>query len=120
MGSSSRSTPEAIPLRRAVRIEVHSGEDSFTPDRRFQLKENQGYWYAPYLASLITSGGRLLLALLEKSVNNAGGTHAWAVFTGIAGGGQNRWEFRIRALRLLLARMSILDRTRHTGRGTIL
>jgi hypothetical protein len=70
--------PEAIPLRRAIRIEVHSGEDSFTPDRRFQLKENQGHWYAPYLASLITSGGRLLLALLEKSVNNAGGTHAWA------------------------------------------
>jgi len=70
--------PEAIPLRRAVRIEVHSGEDSFTPDRRFQLKENQGYWYAPYLASLITSGGRLLLALLEKSVNKAGGTRAWA------------------------------------------
>src|SRR4029077_2318010 len=62
----------------AVRIEVHSGEDSFTPGRRFQLKENQGYWYAPYLASLITSGGRLLLALLEKSVNNAGGIHAWA------------------------------------------
>jgi hypothetical protein len=29
--------PEAIPLRRAVRIEVYSGEDSFTPDRRFQL-----------------------------------------------------------------------------------
>jgi hypothetical protein len=70
--------PEAIPLRRAVRIEVHSGEDSFTPDKRFQLKENQGHWYAPYLASLITSGGRLLLALLEKSVTKAGGTHAWA------------------------------------------
>jgi hypothetical protein len=70
--------PEAIPLRRAVKIEVHSGEDSFTPDKRFQLKENQGYWYAPYLASLITSGGRLLLALLEKSVTKAGGTHAWA------------------------------------------
>jgi hypothetical protein len=43
--------PEAIPLRRAVRIEVHSGEDSFTPDRRFQLKENQGHWYAPYLVT---------------------------------------------------------------------
>jgi hypothetical protein len=70
--------PEAIPLRRAVTIEVHSGEDSFTPDRRFQAKENQGHWYAPYLASLITSGGRLLLALLERSVISAGGTHVWA------------------------------------------
>jgi hypothetical protein len=57
---------------------VHSGEDSFIPGRRFQVKESQGHWYAPYLASLITAGGRLLLALLEKSVNNAGGTHAWA------------------------------------------
>ena len=65
--------PEAIPLRRAVSIEVHSGEASFTPDKRFQLKENQGHWYAPYLASLITSGGRLLLALLEQSVKAAGG-----------------------------------------------
>jgi hypothetical protein len=70
--------PEAIPLRRAVKLEVHSGEDSFSPDRRFQVKENQGHWYAPYLASLITSGGRLLLALLEKAVTKAGGTHAWA------------------------------------------
>jgi len=42
------------------------------------VKEKQGHWYAPYLASLITSGGRLLLAMLEKSVTNAGGTHAWA------------------------------------------
>lgn len=42
------------------------------------MKEKQGHWYAPYLASLITSGGRLLLAMLEKSVTNAGGTHAWA------------------------------------------
>lgn len=70
--------PEAIPLRRAVKLEVHAGEDSYVPDKRFQVKENQGHWYAPYLASLITSGGRLLLALLEKLVRNAGGTHAWA------------------------------------------
>jgi len=47
-------------------------------------------------------------------------TSAHLVFTGIGGGRQNHWELRIRALRLLLARMSILDRTRHTGRGKIL
>ncbi len=70
--------PESLPVRRSVKLEVYSGEDSFVPEKRFLVKENQGHWYAPYLASLITSGGRLLLALLEKSVNKTGGTHAWA------------------------------------------
>jgi hypothetical protein len=42
------------------------------------IKEKQGHWYAPYLASLITAGGRLLLAMLERCVTKAGGTHAWA------------------------------------------
>jgi hypothetical protein len=57
---------------------VYSGEDAYIPLKRVHVKEKQGHWYAPYLASLITSGGRLLLAMLEKSVTNAGGTHAWA------------------------------------------
>jgi hypothetical protein len=37
--------------------------------------EVPGKWYFPALASLITSGGRLLLAVAEKCVTNAGG--AW-------------------------------------------
>jgi hypothetical protein len=37
--------------------------------------EKPGAWYFPPLASLITSGGRLLLAMLEKCVANLGGTY---------------------------------------------
>ena len=68
--------PEPTPERKPVMVRVYSGEDSFTPRQRFWVKEKQGKWYAPYMASLITSAGRLLLALLEKSVVKAGGTHA--------------------------------------------
>jgi hypothetical protein len=31
-------------------------------------------WFAPHIASLITAGGRLLLAMLEKCITDAGGT----------------------------------------------
>jgi DNA polymerase elongation subunit (family B) len=34
-----------------------------------------GKWFAPHVASLITSGGRLLLAMLEKCIADAGGTY---------------------------------------------
>jgi hypothetical protein len=37
--------------------------------------EKPGAWYFPPLASLITSGGRLLLAMLEKSVQNKKGNY---------------------------------------------
>jgi hypothetical protein len=37
--------------------------------------EKPGAWYFPPLASLITSGGRLLLAMLEKSVQNQSGSY---------------------------------------------
>jgi hypothetical protein len=40
--------------------------------------ERPGPWYAPYLASLITSGGRLLLAMLEQCVEERGGTYLYA------------------------------------------
>jgi hypothetical protein len=70
--------PEPTPERKPVNVHVYSGEASFEPKNRFQVTEKQGTWYAPYLASLITSGGRLLLGMLEKCVNDAGGVHAWA------------------------------------------
>jgi hypothetical protein len=70
--------PETTPDRKPVIVHVYSGEESYTPDKRYWVKEKQGTWYAPYLASLITSGGRLLLATLEKSISVAGGIHAWA------------------------------------------
>lgn len=37
--------------------------------------EKSGAWYFPPLASLITAGGRLLLAMLEKSVAEKGGSY---------------------------------------------
>lgn len=37
--------------------------------------EKTGAWYFPPLASLITAGGRLLLAVLERTVRDAGGTY---------------------------------------------
>jgi hypothetical protein len=77
-GFFAEINPEPTPDRKPVQVHVYSGEDDYTPTKRFHVKEKQGHWYAPYLASLITSGGRLLLAMLEQSVANAGGTHAWA------------------------------------------
>ena len=77
-GFFSEINPEPTPERRPVKVHVYSGEDAYMPNKRVHEKEKQGHWYAPYLASLITAGGRLLLAMLEKSVTNAGGTHAWA------------------------------------------
>ncbi len=77
-GFFAEINPEPTPERKPVRIHVYSGEDDYIPSKRIHVKEKQGRLYAPYLASLITAGGRLLLAMLEKSVTNAGGTHAWA------------------------------------------
>jgi len=77
-GFFAEINPEPTPERKPVRIHVYSGEDDYIPSMRVHVREKQGHWYAPYLASLITACGRLLLAMLEKSVTNAGGTHAWA------------------------------------------
>ena len=55
-----------------VEIDVFSGEHCHRQSARDV--EVPGKWYFPPLASLITSGGRLLLAMAEKCVTNAGGT----------------------------------------------
>jgi hypothetical protein len=51
----------------------------FSGNRKGQVSSNYvempGAWYYPPLASLITSGGRLLLAMLEKSVQERGGSY---------------------------------------------
>ena len=59
--------------RRPVNVKVFSGEKSF--ERPYSAIEKSGKWYFPPLASLITAGGRLLLAMLENSVAEAGGTY---------------------------------------------
>jgi hypothetical protein len=50
-----------------------SGEKKGKVDSNYS--EKPGTWYFPPIASLITSGGRLLLAMLEKSVEEKGGNY---------------------------------------------
>ena len=56
-----------------VNLKVYSGEAILRLDSAYV--EKSGPWYFPPLASLITAGGRLLLAMLEKCVRNAGGSY---------------------------------------------
>jgi hypothetical protein len=57
----------------STKLKVFSGEESFETESN--VVEEQGKWFAPHLASLITAGGRLLLAMLEKCIADAGGTY---------------------------------------------
>jgi len=54
-------------------IVYFSGEKKGKVDSNYS--EKPGDWYFPPIASLITSGGRLLLAMLEKSVDEKGGSY---------------------------------------------
>ncbi len=56
-----------------VRLDVYSGEHYH--QQAIREREVPGPFYFPPLASLITAGGRLLLALAEKCVADAGGTY---------------------------------------------
>ena len=51
---------------KTTKLKVFSGEESF--DTASDVVEEPGKWFAPHIASLITSGGRLLLAMLEKCI----------------------------------------------------
>jgi len=66
---------ELIPDRqnKQLSLEIFSGESHF-PDSSDVL-ENPGAWFFPPLASLITSAGRLLLAMTEECVAEKGGTY---------------------------------------------
>lgn len=55
------------------RVRYFSGEKSRS--KRTNYVEKPGPWYFPPLASLITSGGRLLLAMLEKCVYELRGSY---------------------------------------------
>jgi hypothetical protein len=56
----------------AAKIKVFSGQESF--ETTSDVVEEPGKWFARHVASLITSGGRLLLAMLERCIVDAGGT----------------------------------------------
>jgi hypothetical protein len=68
---------ELIPehFKQPKSVMVFSGNDSF-PDSSYVI-EKRGKWFAPYLATLITSAGRLLLAMLEVEVARFGGTYLY-------------------------------------------
>ena len=56
---------------KATKLKVFSGEESF--ETTSDVVEEPGKWFAPHIASLITSGGRLLLGMLERCIDDAGG-----------------------------------------------
>jgi hypothetical protein len=60
-------------VSKPVKLEVYSGDERSTL-MNIKETESPGSWYFPPLASLITSGGRLLLAMAETCVTAAGGT----------------------------------------------
>ena len=58
---------------KTTRLRVFSGEESF--ETSSDIVEEPGKWFAPHIGSLITAGGRLLLAMLEKCITDSGGTY---------------------------------------------
>jgi hypothetical protein len=68
---------ELIPehFKKPKNVMVFSGDESF-PDTA-TVTEGRGKWFAPYLATLITSAGRLLLAMLEVEVKRLNGTYLY-------------------------------------------
>jgi hypothetical protein len=60
-------------LNEHVPLKVFSGEANFCDSS--DVIENPGPWFFPPLASLITSGGRLLLAMTEARVKEKRGTY---------------------------------------------
>lgn len=69
--------PETLSRRKAARVRVYSGEKPYITNKR-TVVERPGNWYTPYLGALITSGGRLLVSMLERCVEGWGGSYAWA------------------------------------------
>jgi hypothetical protein len=60
-------------LQKARKVTVYSGTKRLTQESRYV--EKTGPWYFPPIASLITSGGRLLLAMLERCITDARGNY---------------------------------------------
>src|SRR5262249_31905435 len=54
-------------------LKVFSGEESF--ETTSDVIEEPGKFFAPHIASPITAGGRLLLAMLEQCIKDAGGAY---------------------------------------------
>jgi hypothetical protein len=65
------TTPKRIS--EAVRVRVFSGTRRF--NTKSKIVEDKGKFYCPVISSLITAGGRLFLAILEREVRDAGGVY---------------------------------------------
>jgi hypothetical protein len=73
-GTYLELNPVKVDLDNRPEITVYSGEHVskvLAPD----TIEQPGSFYFPLLGALITSGGRLLLAMIERCVRDAGGTY---------------------------------------------
>ena len=72
-GRTFRLPPRLSANSEEKNVRYYSGEKSGT--KLTNYVEKPGAWYFPPLAALITSGGRLLLAMLEKCVQNLSGSY---------------------------------------------
>jgi hypothetical protein len=66
-----RSDKDSKTVR--TKLNVYSGEHHFTTTSK--IVEKPGAWYCPIFGALITAASRLLLAMLERSVTDQGGTY---------------------------------------------
>jgi hypothetical protein len=73
-GAYLELNPVKVERERRPTITIYSGDfikEQLAPD----TIEQPGSFYFPLLGALITSGGRLLLAMIERCVRDAGGTY---------------------------------------------
>jgi hypothetical protein len=73
-GTYLELNPVKIDPSSRPKITVYSGEHIFEQPAPDTI-EQPGSFYFPLLGALITSGGRLLLAMIERCVRDAGGTY---------------------------------------------
>ena len=73
-GTYLELNPVKVSAKKRPKITVYSGERTFEQPAPDTI-EQPGSFYFPLLGALITSGGRLLLAMIERCVRDAGGTY---------------------------------------------
>lgn len=73
-GTYLELNPVKIDPSNRPKITVYSGDHIFSQPAPDTI-EQPGSWYFPLLGALITAGGRLLLAMIERCVRDAGGTY---------------------------------------------
>ena len=73
-GTYLELNPIKIDPSNRPKITVYSGDHIFKQPAPDTI-EQPGSFYFPLLGALITSGGRLLLAMIERCVRDAGGTY---------------------------------------------